>query len=292
MSMNLRSLIALVNDSPRSAAVLTLAQRLASAHGAQLQALHAVAPSASGAYLSPEASSLALELRVEADAQRRERAAALVAQVAAASGSALSCTHLMSESTLEVLQMARNSDLLVLGQTDPQTPDGTAQGLIGRLLISGGCPLLFVPYVNDTPLDRCGSRVLVAWRDTRESARALRDALPFLQRAERVELVRFADHEEAGPEPMLRAQAYLRLHGIEAELKLLHQRESSLGERLVTHWTPDAPVAEALLSHAADTDADLIVMGGFGHTRLWELVLGGVTRTMLSSMTIPVLMSH
>lgn len=292
MPMNLRSLIALVNDSPRSAAVLTLAQRLASAHGAQLQALHAVAPSASGAYLSPEASSLALELRIEADAKRSERATALVAEVAAAAGSRIPCTHLMSESTSEVLQAARNSDLLVLGQTDPQTPDGMAQGLIGRLLISGGCPLLFVPYVNDTPLERCGSRVMVAWRDTRESARALRDALPFLQRAERVELVRFSEHDEAGPEPLQRAVDYLRLHGVEAESRLLHQREASLGERLVTHWTPDAPVAEALLSHAADTDADLIVMGGLGHTRLWELVLGGVTRTMLSSMTVPVLMSH
>lgn len=292
MTSNLRALLALVTDSPRSAAVLTLAQRLAAAHGAQLQAVHAVAPSASGAYLSPEASSLALQLRVEADAQRRERAAALVAQVATATGAPIPCLPLMSESTLEMVQMARNSDLLVLGQTDPQTPDGTAQGLIGRLLISGGCPLLFVPYANDTPLARCGSRVLVAWRDTRESARALRDALPFLQRAERVELVRFAEHDEAGPEPLLRARDYLRLHGVEAEFKVLHHRESSLGERLVTHWTPDAPVAEALLSHAADTDADLIVMGGFGHTRLWELVLGGVTRTMLSSMTVPVLMSH
>lgn len=288
----LRSVLALVSDSPRSAAVVALAQRLAAAQGAQLQAVYAVAPSASGAYLSPEASALALQLRVEADSQRRERAQALVAQVAAQTGASIPLLMLMSESAQELLQMARNSDLLVMGQSDPATPDGTAQGLAGRLLVSGGCPLLFVPYAVDTPLQRCGSRVLVAWRDTRESARALRDALPLLRQAQRVELVRFAEHAEAGPEPLLRACEYLRLHGIAAEHKLLHHRESSLGERLVTQWMPDAPVAEALLSHAADSDADLIVMGGFGHTRLWELVLGGVTRTMLQSMTVPVLMSH
>lgn len=288
----LRSLLALVSDSPRSAAVLALAQRLAADHGAELHAVHAVAPSTSGAYLSPETSALALQLRMEADGLRQQRAADMVAKLAANSASKISFTGLMSESTLEMVQLARNCDLLVLGQQDPQTPDGLAQGLLGRLLIAGGCPLLFVPYANDTPLERCGSRVLVAWRDTRESARALRDALPLLQRAARVELVRFAEHEEAGPEPLLRARDYLRLHGVEAEFKVLHHRESSIGERLVTSWMPDAPVAEALLSHAADTDADLIVMGGFGHTRLWELVLGGVTRTMLSSMTVPVLMSH
>ena len=282
------SLLALVSDSPRSSAVLGLAQRLAAAHGAQLRALHAVAPSASGAYLTPEASALALQLRSEVDSQRSARAAALVASA----GAAIPFESLLSESPQEVLQRARNCDLLVLGQPDPATPDGTAPGLVSRLLVAGGCPLLFVPYAVDTPLERCGSRVLVAWSDSRESARALRDALPLLRAAKHVELARFAGHDEAGPEPLERARDYLALHGVQAQTRVLHGRESSLSERLAANWTPDAPVAEALLSHAADIDADLIVMGGYGHARLWELVLGGVTRTMLQAMTVPVLMSH
>jgi nucleotide-binding universal stress UspA family protein len=57
-------------------------------------------------------------------------------------------------------------------------------------------------------------------------------------------------------------------------------------------WTPDTTVAETLLSHAADMDADLLVSGGYGHSRAWELALGGVTRTLLKTMTVPVLMSH
>jgi nucleotide-binding universal stress UspA family protein len=283
-----RSVLALVSDSPRSAAVLGLAQRLAASQGAQLRALHAVAPSASGAYLTPEASALAFQLRSEVDGQRSARAAELVAQV----GAAIPFESLLSESPQEVLQRARSCDLLVTGQPDPATPDGTAPGLVSRLLVAGGCPLLFVPYAVDTPLERCGSRVLVAWSDSRESARALRDALPLLRAAKHVELARFAGHDEAGPEPLERARDYLALHGVQAQTQVLHGRESSLSERLAANWTPDAPVAEALLSHAADIDADLIVMGGYGHARLWELVLGGVTRTMLQAMTVPVLMSH
>ena len=275
-----------VSDSPRVPQVLALARRLAELHGARLSAIHAVAPSASGAYISPEASSLAVQLRGDTDKARQQRAADLVAEA----GGEIAFASVMSDAATEMVQAARSSDLLVMGQQEPGQQHGLPEGLIGRLLVSSACPILFVPYVHETPC--CGERVLVAWRDSRESARALRDALPLLRRARRVELVRFAESELAGPEPLLRAQAYLRLHGVEAELKVLQRPEPSLGERLISSWTPDASVAEALLSQAADSDADLIVMGGFGHTRLWELVLGGVTRTMLASMTVPVLMSH
>ena len=86
--------------------------------------------------------------------------------------------------------------------------------------------------------------------------------------------------------------AYLAGHGVRATSTLLSHAEPSLGERMRRGGVPDVAVAEALLSHAADSQADFIVMGGYGHSRLWELVLGGVTRTMLETMTVPVLMSH
>lgn len=284
----LKSVVVHVSDRPRSAQVVALARRFAAAFEADLAAVHAVAPSNTGAYLSPEAASMALDLHEGEDQRRVERARELVK----AAGGDIRFSSEMGDSSGAMVQIARNCDLLVMSQQDPQAPDGSADGLLGRLLVSGGCPILFVPYVNDTPLERCGERVLVAWCDKRESARALRDALPFLQRAKHVELVRFAEVAELGPEPLLRPQAYLRLHGIESTLKVLHQREPSLGERLMSSFMPDASVAEALLSHAADSDSDLIVMGGYGQTRLWELVLGGVTRQVLHSMTVPVLMSH
>lgn len=137
---------------------------------------------------------------------------------------------------------------------------------------------------------------MVAWSDTRESARAVRDALPLLARAAYVELVSFSNGDQAHvalqQASIKRVAAYLGQHGVHAVTTVLTQGEPSLGERMRRGWAPDVAVAEALLSHAADVNADFIVMGGYGHSRLWELVLGGVTRTMLEAMTVPVLMSH
>lgn len=135
---------------------------------------------------------------------------------------------------------------------------------------------------------------------TRGRARALRDALPLLARASHVELVSFAHADRDDPSThrtsLERVVEFLARHGVRAKATLLSHAEPSLGERMTRGTIPDVAVAvaEALLSHAADVQADFIVMGGYGHSRLWELVLGGVTRTMLETMTVPVpeLMSH
>lgn len=290
----IRQVLVHVNDSPRSREVVQLAAALAAAHGAAIAALHAVDPLAVGAYLTPEAANIAAELARDAEQARRERAIALVAGVAQVAGIELPFERAEGDALSALLQRARCTDLLVLGQHDPGQPDGTASTLAPRLLMGAGCPLLFVPYAmgNGGATPHCGERVLVAWSDRRESARALRDALPLLQRAQQVELVRFTRETKAGGEPLDEVAAHLRRHGVHAECTVHRSREPTVAERLLPRWTPDAPVAEALLSHAADTGADLIVMGGYGHPRAWELVLGGVTRTLLQSMTVPVLMSH
>jgi nucleotide-binding universal stress UspA family protein len=106
-----------------------------------------------------------------------------------------------------------------------------------------------------------------------------------------VSLVRFVRGDDEVP-PLEPLSQYLAAHGVRAACSLQRSRDPSVGERLLSPWTPDAPVAEALLSRAADVDADLIVIGGYGHARAWEMALGGVTRTLLQSMTVPVLMSH
>ena len=85
---------------------------------------------------------------------------------------------------------------------------------------------------------------------------------------------------------------YLSAHGVSANCTVKPVREIPVTERMLTPTVVDASIAELLLSHAADMNAELIVMGGYGHTRVHELVLGGVTRTLLGSMTVPVLMSH
>jgi len=293
----IRQILALVNDSPRSACVLTLAAHLARQHGAALAAIHAVEPLRSGAFISAEAASVAASWAAEAEAQRWAEASARVAAAAGATGLEVPLTALRGETVSDTLRHAGTTDLVVLSQRNPAQPDGAQRHFVERLLVGSGTPLLFVPHVDTLPLQtdgapRCGQRVLVAWSPSRETVRALRDALPLLAAASRVELIRFAPATEATPEPLEPVLAHLLRHGIAATATVRHTPAPSLGERLLSTWTVDVPIAEALLSHAADTDADLLVMGGYGHPRAWELTLGGVTRTMLQTMTLPVLMSH
>jgi nucleotide-binding universal stress UspA family protein len=298
MTSSIRHLIALVGDNARSEAVLALATHLGMRHGATVSALHAVAPltAGGGGYLSPDAASLAIEYAENADRERSAVAAARVAAAAERSGMAIPFMPADGDPVTATLAVAAQSDLVVLAQHE--AGDGQVPGFAGSLLVGAGTPLLFVPNVDAFPTDadgapRCGRRVLVAWSRARESTRALRDSLPLLAAAEAVELVRLADAGESAAEPLDAVCAYLRLHGVMATAHVIVRGSAPIpGGLMWEGWTPDVPVAEALLSHAADTNADLIVMGGYGHARAWELALGGVTRTMLKSMTVPVLMSH
>ncbi|MCP5270003.1 MAG: universal stress protein [Burkholderiaceae bacterium] len=294
---SIRQILALIDDGPRADAVLALAAQLATRHGASVQALHAVptATAGAGGYLSPEAAGLAIEYAAQADAERQARAAARVAAAADSHGLAIPLAPAEADAVAAALAAAHHSDLVVLAQHTPG--DGQVAGFAGSVLVGAGAPLLFVPSVDALPADadgapRCGHHVLVAWAPTRESTRALRDAMPLLAMAQTVELVTLADAD--GDEPTLDGvRGYLRRHGVEATVHVMARGSAPLSAGLLgAGWTPDVPVAEALLSHAADTNADLIVMGGYGHARLRELALGGVTRTMLKSMTVPVLMSH
>ncbi|NML14792.1 universal stress protein [Azohydromonas caseinilytica] len=288
---DLRRIVVHLSDSPRARAVALWASSLADEHGAELHAVHAVEATPTAAYLTPEATTIATQLSLDSDRTRIEQARTLAEELGRQRGQALPFESVLGDPLPTLLRHARSADLLVLGQHDPETPDGTAAGLAGRVLMGAGCPLLFVPYADADGGPRPVRNVLAAWNDSRESARALRDALPLLRRAQNVELVRFVrgDDEVLPLEPLLQ---YLAAHGVRASGSVQRSREPSVGERLLSPWTPDAPVAEALLSRAADLDADLIVIGGYGHTRAWELALGGVTRTLLQSMTVPVLMSH
>jgi len=123
--------------------------------------------------------------------------------------------------------------------------------------------------------------VLIAWDAGVEAARAVRDALPLLRRADTVEVAVFdpeRGRREHGEQPGADVALYLARHGVKVSVA----RQSGA----------DFEVGAQILSRAADTGADLIVMGAYGHSRVRELVLGGVTRTILESMTVPVLMSH
>jgi nucleotide-binding universal stress UspA family protein len=173
----------------------------------------------------------------------------------------------------EVSRLARYFDVTVLQQPDPAGAE-TAD-LIEAVLFGSGRPVLIVPF-RQGPFQV--TTVLIAWDEGRPAARAVADALPLLALAERVEVVTVGEVKGDRNRDSSHLVRHLACHGIEAHMAHLVRDQGS--------------VAGTLLAHAANGEADLIVMGGYGHSRLREIVLGGTTRRILQTMTVPVLMAH
>lgn len=173
-------------------------------------------------------------------------------------------------------RIARRFDLVVVGQREPDRMSPADLFAEGALFESGR-PVVMVPYIQKQGLAL--DRVLMCWDGSRTAARAMGDAMPFLTRARQVDVVIVATGRSKSDEvPGADVGHHLARHGIKVDVK-----------RIVAE---DVDVPNTILSYAADVSADLIVMGGYGHSRLREFVLGGATRGILASMTVPVLMAH
>jgi nucleotide-binding universal stress UspA family protein len=170
---------------------------------------------------------------------------------------------------------ARHYDLSVVGQAQPQG-EAVEDLTIEAALFGSGRPVLVVPYIQKEGIKL--GRVMVCWDGSRSAARAVADARPLLQRAGQVDIVTVEARERPNDLRGAQIAEHLARHKVKVDLKTL--------------VAPDSEVADVILSRAADSEADLIVMGGYGHSRLREFVLGGVTRSMLGAMTAPVLMAH
>jgi len=173
-------------------------------------------------------------------------------------------------------RIARRFDLSVIGQTEPDRP-APEELIIEGALFGSGRPVIVVPYIQKQGLKL--DRVLACWDGGRAATRAIADSLPFLQRAKTVEVLIVASGRTKSEElPGADIAQHLARHGLTIEVK-----------RIVA---ADIDVPNAILSYAADSSADFLVMGGYGHSRLREFVLGGATRGILTSMTLPTLMAH
>jgi nucleotide-binding universal stress UspA family protein len=173
---------------------------------------------------------------------------------------------------------ARCADIAIVGQVDPDAPEEAIAVRPEELAMGSGGPVIVVPYVGAA--EEFGRRMVIAWNGSREAARAVHDALPLLRAAESVWIVSINAEADSEGEPAPAAQLaqYLADHGIKAEPQALR--------------SDDIRAADLLLSRIADLGADSLVMGCFGHSRLREFVLGGMTREVLRHMTVPVLLSH
>jgi nucleotide-binding universal stress UspA family protein len=184
------------------------------------------------------------------------------------------------DATMSATALAALHDVVVLGQPDPDAALGNAVGLQPEQIVLGcGRPVLVVPYAGD--FAEIGRRVLIAWNGSREATRALHDGMFLLEEAETVTVV-----EIDPPSPV---PGVTRVTAAELAAALGRRGITATAE---TETSDDISVDDLLLSRAADRGADLMIMGGYGHSRLREFVLGGVSRGIFRHMTLPVLLSH
>jgi nucleotide-binding universal stress UspA family protein len=173
-------------------------------------------------------------------------------------------------------RLGRRFDLVVVGQ--PERNEAVADEVVDEAaLFETGRPVIFVPFIQKTGLKL--DRVMLCWDGSRAATRAIADSMPFLHKAKQVEIVMVSGNKPRNDEIAgVDLGQHLARHGLKIDVKRI--------------TSPEIDIASTILSYAADSSTDLIVMGGYGHSRLREFILGGVTRGLFASMTVPVLMSH
>jgi nucleotide-binding universal stress UspA family protein len=270
--MTYKTLLVHLDEDAACKARVELAFSLAGRFDAHVIGLYALGATRIPSYALAEAGPIVREIETR---RRTESARAMEASFRDAerrAGRTAEWRLSMDDALPALLQSACYADLLVAGQPEPG--DAPRRALAGEVLLGAGRPVLFVPYAGR--FEHIGKRIQVAWNGTREAARAVADALPFLAAAHEVDVVAFDTGGDASPS--WDGALYLSRHGVKARAS----RQKAIG----------IDIAGQMLSRAADHQSDLIVMGAYGHSRLRESVFGGATRGILDAMTVPVLMAH
>jgi len=185
-----------------------------------------------------------------------------------------------SEVSEKLARFARNFDICILRQANPDRPNAEfIAELSEEVLFASGRPVFFMPYIGAHSIP-CRKGV-IAWDGSAAATRAVHDALPLLESMDEVSIL-VVDPGEMEKEGEVRPgedlSFHLSTHGVK--------------NRVSRAYSGGTPTSSIILNHVFETDADMLVMGGYGTPKLREIILGGVTRTLLSSMTVPVLMSH
>lgn len=285
-----RNLLVPVTGGPADAAVFATARLAAEAFGAHMEFLH-VRIDTTEVLMSMTAGGIgggdavqAVIDRMEAEAETNAQATARrIAELLDGAGIPLrdapngpgptaEFTQQTGSQSAWVAQHGRFADLVVMGRAGAE--EGGAETLEAALMDTGR-PLLIAPSAAPASL---GRRVVIAWKDTPEAARAVSCALPFIGRAEQVTIVSVMDDGESKDESAPRLRRALRWHNPAVELRILPRGSAS---------------AVAILHReAASLGADLLVMGGYSHSRLRQVVFGGFTRSTLGDAAVAVLMAH
>jgi nucleotide-binding universal stress UspA family protein len=278
--MSYKTILVYLNDKRRAEAVLEPAVQLASRDNAHLIGMHVYAAVPAPPVPLPYGSEVVKAVAAAQQKETEEIAAifsrmtenrSFVAEWRAEKGPRVDPTGM-------VIDHGRSADLIVAGQTDPDWESSPLQDVAEHLALGSGRPVLVVPYVGRYP--EIGRNVVIAWKPGREATRAVFDALPILQQAEQVQILEI--HEGGARRDPTAADTSIAValarHGIKPTVR--------------TSIAGDIGVGDEILSRLADMGADLLVMGAYGHSRMRELVFGGVTRHIARHMTVPTLFSH
>ena len=276
--MQYKDILVHVDSFEQSQARLEIATQVAAQHDAHLTGLYVVPnlyipPLQDMAQLPPEYIEQQTELSDE-DAKKAE----LIFYEIVKNADVDHKWRKAEGNPVDVIRLqSRYCDLLILGQRNPNAAIQFGD-LPDVLILTIGRPVLIVPYSTD--IRNIGTRVMVGWDASAQAARAVHDAIPLINDAEKVDIIEINPNggDEHGETPCADISLHLSRHGINVEAQSI--------------TVNDIGIADILLSRAADKGVDLFVMGAYGHSRWRELVLGGVTAHMLDHMTMPVLMAH
>ena len=283
--MSYKTIIANVQDPDHAAQVIDFATELAISQDAHLVGLFVVPAFQPVAMYGPAPVALATEI---IDAQRKhyaeigEQLEERFTSAASAAGVIFEWRTANAENTTlasAVVQHARGADLAVVGQPDPDSEWQVFSDIAEGLLMDSGRPVIVVPYAGS--FSATAKTVMLAWNGSREAARAAFDALPILQGADQVKILSVNPETMPGMSgftPGDDIAASLSRHGVKTEAAL--------------SINPTISIGDELLSRAADGGSHLLVMGGYGHSRMIETLFGGATHYILRHMTLPVLISH
>jgi nucleotide-binding universal stress UspA family protein len=234
-------------------------------------------------YLTPSVvgggipASVLADIRASAEQPAREAMKAFDAMASAAGVAFEAARFDGGEGEFEELAArARLCDVAIVGQEDPERPEGDRRAVIETLLFSAGAPTLVVPYIASG--QHRGAKIAVAWDGGRPAGRSVRGAMPFLAAAESVSVIVVDDGSRFVGEPGADLALFLARHGLPVTILRVPPVERD--------------VAAAMLNVVSDEGFDMLVMGAYGHSRFRQFVLGGTTRDILETMTVPVLMAH
>lgn len=279
--MSYKTVIAALQQKSHAARILPAAIEIARRNDAHLIGLHAVPrpvriPTWGGIEDIGQLLHAIEERAREEAASIKSAFDAMIAQVEPLSTEWAADQSPTPEVSDTIVKRARRADLILASQGDPEDHSIDAGDLPANLALQSGRPVLFIPYVGAPRT--VAERVLIGWNGSREAARAVFDALPLLKSANEVTMICAQEDAEAPILEGAELAAALARHGVSATVSN----------------TPaaDDRASDILLSRAADIGADLIVTGAYGRSRAREYVFGGVTRDLLRTMTVPVLMSH